>query len=395
MLAHPILARWRALFEKHAFASLMTANFSFFMGFATFFLLPKYLITVLQAQEAQVGTIMACYGLVMVACLPAIGSGSDRHGRRPFLILGAVLLGTTAVAFAAIRELGPWPYILRGLQGLAFACWFVNASTLAVDVVDPARRGSALGLFGVSTLITYGLAPALAEYIAQIWGFAPVFLSALAWSGLALALSFIQSTPAMKSDHPKPAVSRSWRQLALEPVLGTICVSALLMGSAFGTVLVFSQAQALARGIMPTTTLALAFALTSIVMRLGFSHLADSSGRRTVLILSLLAMAAGTGVLGIVQGVGLYALCGVLVGVGHSLAYPTLNVMLINHLPSHEHGRGMSLFVAAFNTGTILAQFGLGLAIPVVGLSGIFILAALLVISALGPVIRATAKVRQ
>jgi MFS family permease len=232
----------------------------------------------------------------------------------------------------------------------------------------------------------------LAEWIAHDRGFALVFLLALAWSGLALLLSLVLPTPAPHPTRLKTGVSRSWRQLASEPVIGAICISALLMGLAFGTVLVFSQAQALARGITPVTTLTLAFALTSIIMRLGFSRLADGGGKRAVLILSLLAMATGTGLLAAVNGIGLYALCGVLVGVGHSLAYPTLNVMLINHLPAHEHGRGMSLFVAAFNIGTILAQFGLGLLISILGLRGIFTAAALLVIAAISPVIRATAK---
>ncbi|HBG32125.1 MAG TPA: hypothetical protein DDW98_16120, partial [Gammaproteobacteria bacterium] len=87
---------WKRRLNQHPFASLMVANFCFFMGFATFFLLPKYLITELGASDRQVGTIMAAYGLCMVACLPFIGSGSDRHGRRPFLIAGAGLLGLTA-----------------------------------------------------------------------------------------------------------------------------------------------------------------------------------------------------------------------------------------------------------------------------------------------------------
>ena len=94
-------------------------------------------------------------------------------------------------------------------------------------------------------------------------------------------------------------------------------------------------------------------------------------------------MAAGTSLLARIDSQSVYVLCGILVGIGHSLAYPTLNVMLINHLPSHEHGRGMSLFVAAFNIGTILAQFGLGLAVVRVGLPGIFLIAGSLVLLAI------------
>ena len=374
---------WKRRLNQHPFASLMVANFCFFMGFATFFLLPKYLITELGASDRQVGTIMAAYGLCMVACLPFIGSGSDRHGRRPFLIAGAGLLGLTALAFIGVDDMGSIPYLLRGLQGLAFACWFVNSSTLAVDLVDPARRGGALGLFGVSTLVTYGLAPALAEWVAHMHGFIPVFVLASGWSLLALLVGSRLPEPTSQRESRRPATSRSWRRLAFAPVIGKIATSALLMGLAFGTVLVFSQPQALARGIEPVTLLTLAFALTSIMIRLGFSHLVDGNRKRFVLTLSLIAMAAGTSLLARIDSQSVYVLCGILVGIGHSLAYPTLNVMLINHLPSHEHGRGMSLFVAAFNIGTILAQFGLGLAVVQVGLPGIFLIAGSLVLLAI------------
>ena len=365
----------------HAFAALTAANFCFFMGFATFFLLPKYLMIELDAAEREVGLLMAGYGISMIACLPWVGVGSDRHGRRPYLLFGAGLLALTAVAFVFIRTLDAFPYLLRGLQGIAFACWFVNASTLAVDLVDPARRGSALGLFGVSTLVTYGAAPALAEWVAGVQGFTPVFALAAGWCAVAGLLSLRLPVPprAAKPGH----ATRSWFRLVTRSAIGRICFNALLMGLAFGTVLVFCQPQALAKGIAPVTALPLSFAMTSIVIRLGFSGLVDGRAQRTVLLVSLICMALGTGGLADVDGRLAYAMCGALVGIGHSLAYPTLNVLLINRLPAHEHGTGMSLFVAAFNVGTILAQVGFGLLIPHLGLSPIFLIAAAAVLLAI------------
>lgn len=390
-MPHPAAARaLKSPFSSHPFAALMVANFCFFMGFATFFLLPKYLITELGAAEREVGLLMAGYGVSMIACLPWVGVGSDRHGRRPYLLLGAGLLALTALAFVFIRALDALPYALRGLQGIAFACWFVNSSTLAVDLVEPARRGSALGLFGVSTLVTYGAAPALAEWIAGISGFTPVFALATGWCILAGLLSLQVPVPPRAATSNRAA--RSWLRLVTRPVIGRIGLNALLMGLAFGTVLVFCQPQALAKGIAPVSILPLSFALTSIVIRLGFSRLVDGRGQRTVLFFSLIAMALGTGALAGVEGRAAYALCGALVGMGHSLAYPTLNVSLINRLPAHEHGTGMSLFVAAFNVGTILAQFGFGLLIPHLGLSPVFLLAAAAVLLALPLVPGITAR---
>lgn len=386
----PVAPLSRSPVSSHPFAALMVANFCFFMGFATFFLLPKYLITELGAAERDVGLLMAGYGISMIGCLPWVGRGSDRHGRRPYLLLGAGLLMLTASAFVFISVLDSVPYLLRGLQGIAFACWFVNASTLAVDLVDPTRRGSALGLFGVSTLVTYGAAPALAEWIAGMRGFTPVFVLAAGWCVLAGLLSVYIPVPPRAAKSSR--ATRSWFHLATRPVIGRIGLNALLMGLAFGTVLVFCQPQALAKGIAPVSMLPLSFALTSIVIRLAFSRLVDGRGQHTVLLVSLIAMAVGTGALAGVDGRAAYALCGALVGIGHSLAYPTLNVLLINRLPAHEHGVGMSLFVAAFNVGTILAQFGFGLLIPHLGLSPVFLIAAAAVLFALPLVPAITAR---
>jgi hypothetical protein len=77
-----------------------------------------------------------------------------------------------------VQKLGPWPYLLRGLYGLAFACCFVNSSTQVVDAVAPARRGSCLGLFGISTLHHLRLAQFGLGLLVSIVGLHGIFLVA-------------------------------------------------------------------------------------------------------------------------------------------------------------------------------------------------------------------------
>ncbi|HJO36705.1 MAG TPA: MFS transporter [Gammaproteobacteria bacterium] len=365
------------------FRRLLLANVCFFMANASFYLLPKYLALELQASSQQIGWAMGIFGASALLVLPLVGPLSDRWGRRPFLLTGSALLTLSCPLFLTLDTAGPGLLGLRMLQGAAFGCWFVCSSISAVDLVRPLQRGRALALFGISTLATHGLAPSLVEVLAHRWSYALAFLVAGGFALAALWLT-LRSRPGPVSI--RPGAHRGARgQLALlaDDGIWPLVACAGLSGVTFGTMLVFSQPWALARGIELVSVLLIAYSATSIGMRIGLGHLPDAAAPRAVLLPSLLAMGASALLMYAVQGLGLYALCGVLLGLGHSLAYPTLNTLLINRLADTEHGSGMALFVAGFNLGVMGAQLGLGSLTGVWGLGPTFAVAAAAALAAL------------
>ncbi len=362
---------------RPAFALAMLANVCWFMAFATFFLLPKFLITELDASEAQVGWVMASFGIFSIAALPFVGGLTDRFGRRPFLFIGALVMAASAVLYTTVETIGVAAYGLRMLQGLAFACWFVSSSTIVVDLVPSSRRGAALGLFGISTLSTHGLAPSLAEWLAIQHGFDVVFLTATGFALLAAMLALW--LPGGRHRRQGGAPSRSNRALLSRPGVGLIVLASFLCGCGFGTALVFSQPMALQRGLPMVAAFLVAYALTSIVVRIFFARLTDHPSRRLVVIPSVFFMGAGILWLAFLDTMPEFVLAGMLMGLGHSLTYPTMNALLINRLRQSEHGRGMSLFVGGFNAGMIVAQTLLGWLTQYFSLAAVFIIAALLV----------------
>jgi len=375
-----------------AFIALVFANVAWFLGFATFFLLPKFLVTELNATEQQVGWIMASFGLLSVTALPVVGSFSDRLGRRPFLLAGASILGGTSALFLLVEQVGPLVYLLRAVQGLAFACWFVSSSTLVIDLVDARRRGGALGIFGISTLSTHGIAPSLAEWLAQVQSYQWVFVLAIGYTLAAAALALAIPDRARHRHHEQSA--RSVGRIMAAPALGLIVIASLLCGIGFGTALVYSQPLALQRGISLVTAFLIAYSLTSVLVRIFFSRLPDLPDKRVVVLPSISLMGAGVAWLFWMDSMTEFVAAGALMGLGHSLTYPTMNALLINRLYSSEHGRGMSLFVGGFNIGMITAQVVFGYLTNFLPLATLFLLAGGLVWLAL-PVflIAATAPV--
>ena len=65
--------------------------------------------------------------------------------------------------------------VLRAVHGIAFSAFFVANYLYVVDLVPPARRGWALGIFGLSGLISTSLAPLFGEFLVRHWGFGALF----------------------------------------------------------------------------------------------------------------------------------------------------------------------------------------------------------------------------
>ena len=148
-----------------AFLTAAVANLLFFTGLGGFVLLPLHLRR-LGATDGQLGLIMACFSATAIVVQPLVGAWVDRGGRRAFLVCGAILTAAVALAFAAVPDALGWFPLLRALQGAAFSVFFIANFTVVVDLAPPDRRGQALGIFGISGLISGAMGPALGELLA-------------------------------------------------------------------------------------------------------------------------------------------------------------------------------------------------------------------------------------
>jgi MFS family permease len=122
---------------------------------------------------------------------------SDRLGRRPFMIVANAsgVLGASLFIVAALT--GDWLWLLPGVV--------LTGATLLADPVDQSmvaessqasRRGTAYSLLVMAWTAPGIFAPALGGWLAQWWGFVPVFaLQSLLYAlGLLLVLRFLRET---------------------------------------------------------------------------------------------------------------------------------------------------------------------------------------------------------
>jgi len=324
-----------------AFVQLLLVQLSFGLSFSTYFLLPKYLAKELAADARTIGAAAAMPLVAGVLASPAIGLALDRFGRRSSLLLGAWLGVLTSVAMSVVTEVGPFLYAVRAVQGVGFALVFNAASALAADRAPPARLGHAMGLVGAASLVTNAIGPGLAEMGADTWGWEPVFLATSAMSLLTFVLSLGVTDSERIPDAHTSAVPREGFRL------GWV---AAVTGAAFGTLMTFTQPQAIALGADRVAGFFVGYTVAALLVRIGLGGLADRIGRWRVARATLFFYGLVTIATALVRP-GLLELFGFAFGIAHGLLYPALAAIVAERSHPARRGRALTGLNAAFNGG--------------------------------------------
>jgi MFS family permease len=362
-----------------AFVTAAAANFLFFTGLAGFVLLPLHLRQ-LGTTDGQMGLVMGCFSATAIVVQPLVGVWVDRGGRRAFLVSGALLTGAVALLFAVRPDaLGLFP-LLRALQGVAFSVYAIANFTVAIDLVPAERRSQALGIFGISGLVSGAIGPALGELVVQGAGFRGLFLVAAVLPFLAAGISARLRLPPLP---PRPAAGEGLpgllRGIAAAPRLPMTLAAAFGLGQ--GVMFTFFPTYALDLGVRWVGLFAVAYSGAALIVRATAGGLADRLGRRAVIIPAMVLQASATMVLAglglLVRGAGLpaapfLALAGLVSGAAHGFLYPALTALVVDVTPPERRGRVVGVFMAFILAGQAGGAAGFGHLAHAIGYGAMF-----------------------
>jgi MFS family permease len=362
-----------------AFLTAAVANFLFFTGLAGFVLLPLHL-RYLGATDGQLGVIMACYSATAIVAQPVVGAWVDRGGRRAFLVVGALLTSGVAFLFAVVpNALGLFP-LLRALQGIAFSIFFIANFTVVVDLVPPDRRGQALGIFGISGLVSGAVGPALGEGLVRVAGFRGLFLAAAVLPLLAAGIAARLRLP----PDPRPRAAGEGLPGLVRGIL-TAPRLPMTLGAAFGlgqgVMFTFFPTYGVDLGVRWVGLFAVAYSGAALVLRATASGVVDTVGRRAIIIPAMALQAGATVLLAalspLVHALALpaapfLAMAGLLAGAAHGLLYPALTALVVDLTPPDRRGRVVGVFMAFILVGQAGGAAGFGLLAHAVGYGAMF-----------------------
>jgi MFS family permease len=339
----------------------------FFLGLNGFVLLPLY-IQQLGGNEIEIGLVMGLYSGVGIVCQPLIGPWVDVIGRRPFMLLGTGLTVTASLLAAAPGGVGLLA-IVRVLQGIGFSVFFVACFSYVVDVIPPAERGWALGIYGVSGFVSTAVAPLFGEWVIRTVGFRALFvLSAMLGLGTVALVWPMREAP-RGSGVPLRLAPGAVRA-ALEDVLHRHMFVAMFFGLGSGTIFAFLPTFAEDLGVTTLSLFYTAYSLSAIAVRVAGGRLIDTHGRRAVIVPSMFVQVLATGVLALLGALmtrgsavpalpGLFV-AGLLSGGAHGFLYPGLAALVTDTTPSDRRAAVVGIFSAMFLVGQTAGAFTFG-----------------------------------
>ncbi|MGO2745955.1 MFS transporter [Microbacterium sp.] len=225
------------------------------------------------ADEAGVGAVTGVFMLFTVLVQLFVPTAIRRFGWTPVLVTGLFLLGAPSLAHLLSDALLPI-LALAAVRGAGFAVLTVCGSSAVAELVEPARRGRAIGAFGLGIAGPQVLLLSVAPWLAEHLGVWLVFALATApVIGIAFAVPLGRRLDALPP-HPEPEHAHRGmrRYLGLLPPM-LLLLGVTLAGGALITFVPQFGVSALDAmlGLLLLTGLA-------ALSRWGVGHLADRVG---------------------------------------------------------------------------------------------------------------------
>lgn len=357
---------------------LLTRNFVmlFLTAYLTFFtvdfllpVLPFYVVD-LGGSETAVGLLMGLFTFCSIILRPFQGRRLNRSGRKRLLISGVAVYFLGGLGLAALPSIGAL-FLFRALQGFGWGAFLLAYHTMTVDLAPVDRKGEAVGLMGMAPPLSLATAPLFGEFfLTGKQGYPGILLIS---AGAALAAL---SLAVLIKEAPRDAVETGRQPLISRRVLLPSAMIFFIM-FAFGGILTFLPLLGEARDIFPVGPFFTVLAVVNMAVRPLTGKISDRWGRSRVFIPGLLISCTSFVVIALANSLGVLLLGALLLGCGFGAAHPAVMALAADRLDAAERGVGMATYSTAFDFGIVAGAIILGLLLPHLGFTALFIICAL------------------
>ncbi len=335
---------------------------------ATLAVLPHYVKDNLSGTDLEVGIVSGAFAFTGIVCRPIAGNLADRRGRKPTVIVGA-LLAAVAGALYFVPAGIPGLIVARLFLGAGEGTVFTAGSAWNVDMAPEERRGRMIGLYGLAIWTGLTLGPPIGVLLQHAGGFHLVwaFAAGAPLLGALIASRLPEQYTATEDVDRGPFISRE----ALGPGL-TFALSVV----GFAAVSAFIILSLDERGIGRGPEVFSVFAATVVATRLVAGGLPDRIGAARCAVGAALVETVSLILLGAADTLSVVIVGAIGMGAAFSLLFPSLSLVAINRVGPERRGVAMGTFTANFDLGMLVGSPLVGAAAAVAGYSAAFYVAA-------------------
>lgn len=341
---------------RRPFVVLWLGAFAFFLSFLLLLSVLPIFARRLGASDNAIGVVMASFAITSLLLRPPTGWGADRYGRRPFMLLGALLFVIASIAYGwTAGALGL--VIVRLVHGAGMGLYPTAASAMVADLTPPQRRGEVLGLYGAAGSIALAIGPITGIAVVERLGFAVLFWIAGGVAAIACVLTLLIGETLARARAVPFTLAGAVSATALWPALITLGLM-----FTYGVQIAFLPLHADSHGVNPGVFF-LTFAVLTTLARGPAGRLSDRVGRPPVAAAGLLLAAVALVVLALSEGGPGLATAGAIYGLAYGTAQPALLAWCVDGAAEGERGRAMGTFYTALEIGIAIGAMASGVAV--------------------------------
>ncbi|WP_158839624.1 MFS transporter [Saccharothrix deserti] len=269
------------------FVLLTVADLGYFTAAGVaIYTLPLYVTGPLGSDEAAAGLAFGAFAISALVLRPFAGVLTDRLGRRPLLVGGA-LLAAVSLALTAFVDSLPAVIALRLLLGVAEAAFFVAGFAALADLAAPSRVGEALSYNSLGLYLGIAFGPPLGEFLVENGSFTAAWLGAAVLSVAAAVLAALIGETRAPADGPV-GPRRLIHRKAIGPSIGFFTSLA-----AIGGFLAFAALHSQDVGLQNSSTPLFVYGVVVVVSRIAFAKVPDKVPSLPLGAAALAAIAVG------------------------------------------------------------------------------------------------------
>jgi MFS family permease len=331
----------------------------------------------------MVGVVAGCQFAASLLARIWSGRAADTRGPKWAVMAGLVgasisgLLYLFSLSFLSAPRISIGVLLAgRAVLGAAESFVITGATTWGLTRVGADNAGKVIAWMGTAMFAALAIGAPLGTMLYEQGGFSAVSIAATLAPLLTLILiAPLRNAPPTHKDGP--GVLSVAKKIWL-PGLG-----AALSSIGFGAVATFSTLLYVGHGWTPVWLAFSAYAASLIAARVTFGHLPDQLGGAHVALWFVLVEAAGLILMGLAAGIIVATIGAALTGFGYALVFPALGVEAVRRAPPESRGVAMGAYTACLDIALCISGPMLGAVANLTGLSSVFLVTALIVLTAL------------
>lgn len=332
---------------------------------------------VLGLSSSEVGLLVTVFTVPGIFFSPLAGWSADKWGRKPVLLVALCAFGITGGGISMLRSFDAI-LVCRFMQGCAAASLSTVSLALIADYYHGTDQETVMGYNG--TVLSIGTAsyPSLGGLLAGISWYAPFYVFFLA---LPLGIYVYLTLPEPPSHGTKRREGRSWALLANPGTLALMGIAIATFILLYGSYLTFFPqflndefgASSVSIGfylsLMSISTALLSYKAGAIMGRLG---------RKKPVALAFFFYALSFAIMGGTHHEAYLVLAVMFFGIGQGLNLPSLQVMVLNSVPSSLKASVSALYASTLRIGQSIGPVFLGACFALGSYQAVFLVSVLL-----------------